>query len=87
MRGEPGLRVFLVRIRAKPWIRQKIIGGPLPDIANHLAATEGAVAGAMSGNFDDTAAAPVETGMMLRGGFIAPRIMTPPLSEPDAVCR
>ncbi len=70
-----GLRVFLVRIDAKSWIRQKIIGGPLPDVADHLAATEGAVAGGMSADFDETAAAPIEIGVLRVGAMIAPRII------------
>ena len=87
MRGEPGLRVFLVRVGAKSWIRQKIIRGPLPDIADHLAATEGAVTGFMHGNFDETAAAPVEIGVLRFGAIIAPRVMAAPRRQHDAIRR
>ena len=44
MGAEPRLRVFLVRIYDKPWIRHEIIGRPFPYIADHLAAAEGAIA-------------------------------------------
>src|SRR5207248_10439732 len=40
---EPRLGIFFVRIGDKTGIRQKIVGRPFPDIADHLPAAEGTV--------------------------------------------
>jgi hypothetical protein len=49
---EPRLRVFLIRIYGKSWIRQKIVRRPLPNVAEHLAAAKSAVAGLMGTDLD-----------------------------------
>ena len=54
MGAEPGLRVFFVRIRGKPWIWREIVSSPFPDIANHLSTAKGTVAGAMGADLDDS---------------------------------
>src|SRR6516165_6459594 len=42
--AEPGLRVFAVRIDLESRVWLEVAGGPLPDVADHMAAAEGAVA-------------------------------------------
>ena len=54
MGAEPRLRVFLVRIYDKPWIRRELIGRPFPYIADHLAAAEGAIAAGVRADFPRT---------------------------------
>src|SRR5262249_46883896 len=51
-RSEPGLRVVLVGIGGEAGERQEIRRRPFPDIADHLAAAEGAVAGRQRGDID-----------------------------------
>src|SRR3990167_5760410 len=45
VRAEPGLGILLVGIGDEAWIGLKVARGPLPYIADHLAAAEGAVPG------------------------------------------
>ena len=54
MGAEPRLRVFLIRIRDKSWIRHEVVSGPLPDIADHLTTTKRAVACSMGADFNDS---------------------------------
>ena len=80
MGAEPRLRVFLVRIYDKPWIRREIIRRPFPYIADHLAAAEGAIAARVSADFDQTRA-PVQVSALGRGRIIAPGKMTPAVAQ------
>ncbi len=77
MRAEPGLGIFFVRIGAEAWIRKERIRRPFPDVADHLAAAEGAVAARMGADFDQAAGAPVEIGGFGTRRPIAPRVMAP----------
>jgi hypothetical protein len=54
MGAEPWLRVFLIGIYDKPWIRRKIIRRPFPYIADHLATAEGAIAAWVSADIGQT---------------------------------
>src|SRR5688572_211367 len=76
MGAEPRLRVFLIRIRDKSWIGHEVVSGPLPDIADHLTTTKGAVAGLVGANFND-AVLPVEICLVACGQGISPGEMTP----------
>ena len=80
MGAEPGLRVFLVRIYDKPWIRREIIRRPFPYIADHLAAAEGAIAARVSADFGQTGA-PVQVSALSGGRIIAPGKMTPAVAQ------
>src|SRR6516225_9630264 len=42
--AKPGLGVFLVRVGHEAGIGTEIVGAPFPDVADHLAAAEDAVA-------------------------------------------
>ena len=75
MGAEPGLRVFLVRIYDKPRIRREMIGRPFPYIADHLPATEGAIAIRVGAHFHQTRA-PVQVSSVRCGRIIAPGKMT-----------
>src|SRR5512145_3225714 len=73
MRAEPWLGVFLVRIGAKAGKRLKVARRPLPDIADHLAASIRAIAVGVGADLDHPTGAPIQIRMIRRWRVIAPR--------------
>ena len=62
MGAEPGLRVFLVRIYDKSWIRREIIGRPFPYIADHLPAANCGCSFGIIGDITAATQCPIEVG-------------------------
>jgi hypothetical protein len=63
----------------------KGIRRPLPDIADHLAAAEGAVTGGVGTDFDQAAGAPVEICSFGARRLVTPRIKAPSFAEARAL--
>src|SRR5262245_50999372 len=63
VRAEPGLRVLLIWVGDEARIGLEPILAPLPDVAVHLPAAEGAVAVRVRGDVDGAAGAPIEIGV------------------------
>src|SRR5262249_43378701 len=61
-RVEPRLRIILVWIRGEARERHEIRGRPFPDIADHLPASEGAVAGSAGSDIERTVEGEIEVG-------------------------
>ena len=72
-RVEPRLRVVSVGICSEPCVRPEVRSRPLPDIADHLAAAESAVAFGTGGDGDRTVERIIEIGAGGRGRRVAPR--------------
>src|SRR5262245_17537394 len=71
-RAEPRLRIILVWIRGEAGERHKIRGRPFPHIADHLPASEGAVARAAAGDIERTVEGEIEVGAFLARRRFAP---------------
>src|SRR4029434_888014 len=85
--AEPRLRVVLVGIGIEAREGQEVRRGPFPDIADHLAADEGAVALAKGRDIDRPVAREVEMGARRCRRPVAPWPATALVRETGAVGR
>src|SRR5713101_9715956 len=84
VRAKPGLGVFLVGINHKSRIRAEIAARPLPDITDHLAAAEGAIASSTLAHIHCTQRAPTQVGAIRRWWIVSPWEATLDLGKPSA---
>src|SRR5437660_11527999 len=71
--AEPRLGIFFVRIHYEAGIWQEVRRGPFPDIADHLPATEHAVARGQRGSWTTASASCVQMRPFRHGRLAAPR--------------
>src|SRR5262249_41543541 len=80
-RVEPRLRIILVWIRGEAGERHEIRGRPFPHIADHLPASEGAVAGGAGSDIERTVEVEIEVSAFLARRPPPPRPPAPPHSR------
>src|SRR5215469_4244097 len=73
VRSKPGLRVFPIRIDLEAGVWPEIAGSPLPDVADHLAAAEGAVTFRKCADIQGAHRSPAQVGALQSRRVIAPR--------------
>src|SRR5262249_40630919 len=83
-RVEPRLRIILVWIRGEAGERHEIRGRPFPHIADHLPASEGAVAGGAGSDIERTVEGEIEVGAFLARPPFAPPPAALPLGQAGA---
>src|SRR5262249_13662091 len=84
-RVEPRLRIILVWIRGEARERHEIRGRPFPHIADHLPASEGAVAGGAGSNIERTVEGEIEVGAFLARRPLAPGPVALAIGQAGAV--